>query len=65
MKVMHQRHFYSGIESKRLLFAEASDGEIKKLVDTSAQTEETRKTTKYIETVYVRSSWEIIRTVVK
>ena len=56
-------NIYSVIENKRLLFTEASDGEIKKLVDNSAQTEETRKN--HIETVYVRSPWEIIRTVIK
>ena len=38
-------NFYSVIENKRLLFAEASCGEIKKLVDNSVQTEETRKNT--------------------
>ena len=48
------------MENKRILFAEASDGEIKKLVDNSAQ-RNTQKSTKYAGTIHVRSPWEIIR----
>ena len=42
------------MENKIILFAEASDGEIKKLVDYSAQTN-TKKYSKYAGTIYERS----------
>ena len=51
------------MENIRIFFAEASGGEIKKLVDNSAQ-RNTKKSTKYTGTIYVRSPWEIIRTVI-
>ena len=49
------------MENKRILFAEASDGEIKKLVAIPHQ--ETRKNPQNMQepTIYVRSPWEIIR----
>ncbi|WP_299529719.1 hypothetical protein [Ulvibacterium sp.] len=40
--------------NKEILFTETSDGEIKKLVDNSVQ-RNTKKSTKYEGTIYVRS----------
>jgi len=42
------------LENKRILFAEASDGEIKNLVENSAQ-RNMKKSTKYAGTIFVRS----------
>ena len=52
------------MEKKKTFFAEASDGEIKKLVENSTQ-RNTKKSTKYTGTIYVRSPWETIRRVIK
>mgnify|MGYP007058294534 CR=1 FL=1 len=64
VSVQFELNFSSVMENKRRLFAEASDGEIKKLVDNSVQ-RNTKKSTKYAGTIYVRSPWEIIRRVIK
>jgi len=47
------------MENKRILFAEASDRKMKKLVDNSAQ-RNTKKSTTYAETIYVCLPLEII-----
>ena len=52
------------MENKKIFFAEASDTEIKKLVDNSAQ-RNMKKSAKYTGTINVRSPWEIIRRVIK
>ena len=52
------------MENKSIRFAEASDGEIKKLVDNSAL-RNTKKSTKYTGTIFVRSPGEIIWRVIK
>ena len=59
-----KRNFQSVMENKRVFFAEASDGEIKKLVDNSAQ-RNTKKSAKHTGTIYVRSPREMIRKVIK
>ena len=52
-----------GKQGKKRL-AEASDGEIKKLVDNYLP-RNTNKSTKYAGTTYARLPWEIIRRVIK
>lgn len=48
------------MENKRILFAEVSGGEIKKLIAYSAQ-RNTKNSTNYTGTIYVGSSLEIIK----
>ena len=49
---------------KKKRLAEASDGEIKELVDNYLP-RNSKKSTKYAGTTYARSPWEIIRRVIK
>ena len=56
---MFKLNFWSVMENKRILFVEASEGEIKKLVDNSAQRNK-KKSVKYTGTIHVRSPCEII-----
>ena len=47
-------NFKRSWKTKKILFAEASEGEIKRLVNNSVQ-RNTKKSTKYAGTIYVRS----------
>mgnify|MGYP007094298286 CR=1 FL=1 len=51
-------NFQSVMENKRRLSIKANDGEIKNLVEKSAR-RNTKKSTKYVGAIYVRSPWEI------
>ena len=57
-------NFYLVMENQKIFFAEASDTEMKKLVDNSAQ-RNMKKSAKYTGTIYMRLTWEIIQRVIK
>jgi len=56
-------NFKSAMENKRILFVEVSDGENKKLVDNSTQTN-TKKNPQNAGTIYAFLPWEIIQRLV-
>ena len=50
-------NFYLVMENQKIFFAEASDTEMKKLVDNSAQ-RNMKKSAKYTGTIYMHLPWE-------